>query len=89
MWFSYILIIATIVYAAVTQNWLLLGAGVFSLILTITLRCYFAKRFITYMHEEIATFKLIPFELSTIWHNMYFKMKYLHSDKYDFISHKI
>lgn len=89
MWFSYLLIIATIVYAAMTQNWLLLGAGVFSLILTITLRCYFAKRFITDMHEEIATFKLIPFELSTIWHNMYFKMKYLHSDKYDFISHKI
>lgn len=89
MHLNYVVILAATVYAAVSSNWFLLAAAILAAILTITIRTIIGKRFFTTLNEKINSWCIVPFELTTLWYNTYLKLKYIHSDKYDFISHKI
>ena len=89
MHLNYVVILAATVYAVVSSNWFLLAAAILAAILTITIRTIIGKRFFTTLNEKINSWCIVPFELTTLWYNTYLKLKYIHSDKYDFISHKI
>ena len=77
------------IYAAVTSKWILLAISVLALILTVILRTVIGRKFLKIMHEDFKVWTIVPFEIGVIWFDFYYRMKYIHSDKYDFISHKI
>lgn len=86
---NYILIVAAIAFSAITFRWLLLAVALFALIITISLRVSFFKRTQQVFALDIPTWKVIPYEIKIIWHNLKFMNEYRKADKYDFISHKL
>ena len=86
---SYLFIMAMMVYGGVLMNYTLLVTAVVSLLLTVILRVRFAKRTLTYFLEDIALWKVIPFEISMMWRNLSYRLRYVRADKNDFTSHKL
>jgi len=86
------IIISTILLILDSMNvngWIIAAATLIALIISITLRMIFAKKGVAQFSEEIPTWKLLPYEISICWHQLYYKFKYKMADQYDFISHKI
>ena len=86
---SYLFILAMMVYGGVLMNYTLLLTAVVSLLLTVILRVRFAKRTLTYFLADIALWKVIPFEISMMWRNLSYHLRYVRADKNDFTSHKL
>lgn len=94
---NYLLILAAIIVAAILlvkdhynpYPWVLLGASLVALCITVTLRTVFARKVIQRFQEDIPTWKIIFYELSILWHRIKYMIQYARADKYDFISHKL
>lgn len=86
---SYLFILAMMVYGGVLMNYTLLLTAVVSLLLTVILRVRFAKRTLAYFLDDIALWKVIPFEISMMWRNLSYRLRYIRADKNDFTSHKL
>ena len=86
---SYLFILAMMVYGGVLMNYTLLVTAGVSLLLTVILRVRFAKRTLTYFLGDIALWKVIPFEISMMWRNLSYHLRYVRADKNDFTSHKL
>ena len=86
---NYILIIAALAYSIIVQNWILTGAAALALIITITLRTIFGKKVMNHFEEDISAWRIVPYEISTIWHKLAHQIRYRRADKYDFTSHKL
>lgn len=86
---SYLFIMAMMVYGGIFMNYTLLLTAVVSLLLTVILRARFAKRTLTYFLEDIVLWKVIPFEISMMWRNLSYRLRYVRADKNDFTSHKL
>ena len=86
---TFIACISSAVFAALTERWLLLGAAIVALIGTAVLRTVIAKKVFNAFEEDIAAWKIYPFELSGIWHKMYQRLRYWRANKTDFTSHKV
>lgn len=86
---NYLLIVGVAVFACITNNWIMLSASILALIMTIAIRTIIGTRFARAMDEQIKSWQIVPYELVTLWYNIHYRLKYIHSDKYDFISHKI
>lgn len=86
---SYLFILAMMVYGGIFMNYTLLLTAVVSLLLTVILRAQFAKGTLTYFLEDTALWKVIPFEISMMWRNLSYRLKYVRADKNDFTSHKL
>ena len=82
-------IIGVGVYAGLTSLWILLGAAVVALIITICLRTSFARKTMRAYGENIASWRLYPYEISGIWHKLYQHLRYWRADKTGFTSHKV
>ena len=97
MHFNYLLIIAAVVYGTVIllrqsdnlQTLVLLGSATLAFLITITLRTIIAKKAFRQFGEDIPIWKIIPFEISTIWRYLWYWLKYKMADKYNFICHKV
>lgn len=89
LYFTFASALGLLVASVLLKNWIVLGASILALIIAITLRTYFAKRFAKAMDERIPAWSVVPLELLMPVYNLRYRLKYLHSDKYDFISHKI
>lgn len=86
---SYLFILAMMVYGGVLMNYTLLLTAVVSLLITVILRARFAKGTLTYFLDDIALWKVIPFEISMMWRNLSYHLRYVRADKNDFTSHKL
>lgn len=86
---SYSLITAIGLLSCFTSNYILLATAVVSLITTTILRIRFANRPMSYFLENIALWKVVPFELSIIWRTLSYHLNYRKADKKDFTSHKL
>lgn len=86
---NYLLIIAALTISIITQRWILTAVAVVALIITIALRITIGKKVIRLFREDIPAWKIIPYEIRLLWCMIALKDKYLRSDKYDFISHKL
>lgn len=80
---------AAIVMGAATNNWILLGVAAFALLLTAILRISITRKAMARFHEEIPLWKLLPYELTTVWRGLALMIRYRRADKYDFTSHKL
>lgn len=85
---SFLLAVAAIVFAVLTQRWLLCGVGVLSLILSYTIRLITTKRVLTSTGTELPVWLTPFYELSVVWHNLNYWLRYRLADKYDFTTHK-
>ena len=89
MMLNYLLIIGTGIFAGFTHRWILLGAAVAALILTIVLRSLIGKKALQEFQVSIPAWKVVPLELNMQWHRFLTRMRYEYADKNDFISHKV
>ena len=89
MYINYIAIIAMIIYSSIYKNYLLLSVSILALILTVILRTIIAKKSFKQYKEHISCIKVIPYEISLLFHDLRSLFKYLASDKNDFTTHKV
>lgn len=89
MYINYIAIIALGVLSGIMHNWILLGASVFALLITICLRMIFAQKVIRQQQEEIPVWKTFFYEIALVFHVTTNKWRYAFADKSGFTSHKL
>ncbi|MBR5697778.1 MAG: glycosyl transferase family 2 [Prevotella sp.] len=77
------------VFAGLTSRWILLGISIVALVLNICLRTSFARKAVRAYGEDIASWRLYPYELSGIWHKLYQHLRYWRANKTDFTTHKV
>ena len=82
-------IIGSLAFAILTQRWLLAVIIGIAFLLTVVLRTIIGSKAVAFFHEDIPSWKIVPYEISLLWNNLRFRLKYLRADKYDFISHKL
>ena len=84
----FLLSIASAVYAVCFADWLVLPFSCVALVAPFVVRTLVAKRAMAKFQVGVSLFKVVPYELVLIWHNLRYAMAYRFADKYDFISHK-
>ncbi len=85
----FLAIIGIGVFAGLTGRWILLGAAVVALVIAVCMRTSFARKTVRAYGEDIASWRLYPYELSGIWHKLYQHLRYWRADKAGFTSHKV
>ena len=85
----FLAIIGIGVFAGLTSRWILLGAAVVALVIAVSMRTSFARKTVRAYGEDIASWRLYPYELSGIWHKLYQHIRYWRADKAGFTSHKV
>ncbi|MBQ4223722.1 MAG: group 2 glycosyl transferase [Prevotella sp.] len=86
---NYLLELSSGVFAGLTHRWVLLGAAVVSLLLTITLRTLNGKKAFKEYQTGLSPWQVVPLELSMLRRSFLTRMRYEYADKSDFISHKV
>lgn len=86
---NYFLILAAGIFAGLTHRWILLGAAVAALILTVVLRSLIGGKALKEFDIHISAWKVVPLEINLLWHRILTRMRYEYADKNDFISHKV
>lgn len=71
------------------EPWMLWGTAIAAFLITIILRMIIAKKACKQFDEDIPIWKIIPFEISRCWRNLIWRIRYIFSDKYSFICHKV
>lgn len=89
MHLNYLVTITILVFSLLTQRWLLTGAAGIALLITVVLRTLIGNKAIKLFDNNIPSWKIVPYEISLLWNNLRFMLKYMRADKYDFISHKL
>ncbi|MGI6242352.1 MAG: glycosyl transferase family 2 [Prevotella sp.] len=89
MHITYLLCIATITYASVAQNWILLGAAVIAFLTALIFRGILCRRALTDFGEDISPLKALFFEVTQVWHNVNYMIRYRLANKNDFTTHKL
>lgn len=76
------------VYAVLTQMWLMLPFSAVALFMPVVVRLLNARRAMRLFGESVPLWKVFPFELRLVWHNLRYAISYRFTDKYEFTSHK-
>lgn len=76
------------VYAVLTQMWLMLPFSAVALFLPVVVRLLNERRAMRLFGESVPLWKVFPFELRLVWHNLRYAISYRFTDKYEFTSHK-
>lgn len=76
------------VYAVLTQMWLMLPFSAVALFLPVVVRLLNVRRAMRLFGESVPLWKVFPFELRLVWHNLRYAISYRFTDKYEFTSHK-
>ena len=76
-------------YAGITSRWILLGISAAAFLIAWIVRSVMASKAIARLNDSIAFVKLVPYEISLIWHALGISIMYKLADKNDFISHKL
>lgn len=80
--------IATVVYAAITQNLVAAIAAVIALLVRLILDYHFANSAIKAFGEDMMTGLWFHYERLIPWNRLYYRIKYRFADKLDFSTHK-
>ena len=85
----YVILLAALVVTGVMQQWIYFGIAALALVLTLVVHGIVCKKLTDSYSLDISPVKAIGMDLSYIWRALYYKIKYLKADKYDFTSHKL
>jgi hypothetical protein len=86
---NYLLIIASMVFAGLTERWMLLGSSVLALLITIIMRTIFANKALKFFDAKISVWRISFYEIGVYLHRVSYVMHYKCADKNDFTSHKL
>lgn len=89
MYLNWLLFIAAAVYAGLTARWLLLGVAALLFVLTLTVRLLLARKAIRLFGEHIALWRVLGYELSLGFRDLYYRLRYITSNKSDYTTHKL
>ena len=89
MHLHYILIMAAMAYALLTQKWMLVASTAFILASTIIVRTLIGCRAIAEIGEHLPTWKIICLEIGIIWNHALNSIRHRLADKNDFTTHKL
>lgn len=86
---SAICYVSAIVISATTAEWIITCTAALSVIITAVLRsCFLAKQAKAF-GEHIPYILALPLQISVVWHNAKYYVKYRFADKLDFTTHKL
>lgn len=80
--------VAGVVCGVMMMNIILLAVAVFAFLLTVVLSSVFGHKAARAFDERIPVLLIYPYELSLIWHNLGYLIRYKSADKLDFTTHK-
>ena len=86
---NYLFILSALFFSIISQHWLITIIVCLTFIVSISIRTVIGHQAFLLFDEEISLWRIIPYEIGILWHNILYKVKYFKADKYDFISHKI
>ncbi|WP_025065716.1 glycosyltransferase [Hoylesella enoeca] len=89
MYGNYVAICVAFTYGIIDDDWVINASAGAALLITLVTRTIFAHQVTTQFNENIGFWKIIPYELSLIWHSATNRLRYLSADKNDFTSHKL
>ena len=78
-----------IVYSVNSQKWLLTACSILSIVILFFARSIIASKAIKPFYGDLAIWKIPFYELSLIWHRIYYHISYMKADKRDFTTHKL
>lgn len=87
--FCFLANIASIIYASIINNWILLGASIAALFILFIWRTLACSSALAKFSTHISPFKLFFFQLRSVWTNCRYAIKHHFADKYEFTSHKL
>lgn len=86
---GYILPLVVLVGSIMTERWVLTIAAAVSLIIVAVLRCVVLSKTVGRYVDEMSAFKMLLLEMTMPLRNFFRLLRYKHTDKYDFICHKV
>lgn len=89
MYLGLVVPLATIIYGALTYNFIVMTVAAVAFITMIVERILIAKKTFKKFGETISSWLVIPYEISIIWRQIPRVIRYIQSDKRDFSTHKI
>jgi len=85
----YVVLIAAYVVSAVMQEWVWMGVAIAALLATVVVHALMMRRAMAEFTPDINPLKAVFLDLGRAWHALYYKLKYMRADKYDFTTHKL
>ncbi len=76
-------------FAIVSSDWILLGASIASLAILITFRTLIGRRIVKDFDAGVPAWRIMPLELSSIWHTLSDKIRLRRTDRYDLTCHTV
>lgn len=86
---SLLLAVAGVAYGALTRCWVLLGCAAVTLVVNIVLRTILCHKALSAFDEAISPIKAFFFELTIVWRNLGYWLRYRRADRNDFTTHKL
>lgn len=87
--FTLIASLATAAVAAVLGNYILLAAALVALVILIAGRVYEGRKAINAFHADVSAWRILPLELTSAWHSLADRMRYMVAKSTDFTCHKL
>ena len=88
LYLCFILVIFSVIYSVLSARFVILPFSFMALVVPFISRIICAKRVLNRFNADVSLWKVIPFELALPFSNFRFAIKYILSDKYEYISHK-
>lgn len=88
LYLCFILVIFSVIYSVLSVRFVILPFSFMALVVPFISRIICAKRVFNRFNANVSLWKVIPFELALPFSNFRFAIKYILSDKYEYISHK-
>lgn len=89
MFANYLIIGVAILFASLSERWILLTLAIVALAATYIIRALIANKAYKEYGENMSAWLAPFYELSIPWHQLIIKIRYAMSDKYEFTTHKL
>ena len=80
--------IAVLVYGIISANIVLITASCVAFLISFAIHTILAHKAARSFDEKIPLFACFPYEISLVWHNLTYLVKYIKTNKLDFTTHK-
>ena len=80
--------LGSMLFAVVSSRWIVLVLSILALCVMFFSRICHAKHAMRVFNVSMPLWKVVPFELGIVWHDLKYMIIHKFADKYEFISHK-
>ncbi|MFC2739122.1 MAG: glycosyl transferase family 2 [Prevotella sp.] len=80
--------IAALIYGISSENVILIAASLVAFLISLVTRTILARKAARAFDEKIPALACFPYEISLVWHNLTYLIRYAQTSKLDFTTHK-